>query len=113
MKRICTTLSHPSHEPEDDIISRFSHSKDYRDNLPVKKQCILPSSYEFYLDVADEAGAIATIATTLAANGISIKNIGIVHNREFEKGVLRIEVYDQNAMDAAENVLQKHYTIHE
>ena len=96
-----------------DFITSISHEKDYRDNLPVKKQGILPSSYEFYLDVADEAGAIATIATTLAANGISIKNIGIVHNREFEKGVLRIEVYDQNAMDAAENVLQKHYTIHE
>ena len=102
-----------SREQEEDIISRFAQAKDYRDNLPVKKQGVLPSSYEFYLDVADEAGAIATIATTLAANGISIKNIGIVHNREFEKGVLRIELYDQNAMDAAENILQKHYTIHE
>lgn len=100
-------------QKEDAVIRLFSSAKDYRDDLPLKKQGVLPSSYEFYLDLADEAGAIATIATTLAANGISIKNIGIVHNREFEKGVLRIELYDQAAMDAAELVLSKHYTIHE
>lgn len=102
-----------SDQKEDDVIKLFSSAKDYRDDLPLKKQGVLPSSYEFYLDLADEAGAIATIATTLAANGISIKNIGIVHNREFEKGVLRIELYDQAAMDAAELILSKHYTIHE
>lgn len=99
-------------EDEQAVIDLFSSAKDYRDDLPLKKQGVLPSAYEFYLDVADEAGAIATIATTLAVNGISIKNIGVVHNREFEKGVLRIELYEQTAMDAAEEVLSKHYTIH-
>ncbi len=48
---------------------------------PIKK------SFAVYCDIIDEAGGIAAIATILASNNISIKNIGIVHNREFEEGV--------------------------
>ena len=33
----------------------------------------------------------------LASNRISIKNIGILHNREFQEGVLRIEFYMRDA----------------
>ena len=47
----------------------------------------------------DESGAIATIATILASNRISIKNIGILHNREFQEGVLRIEFYERDAVE--------------
>ena len=47
--------------------------------------------FALYCDIIDETGGIATIATILASNNISIKNIGIIHNREFEEGVLRIE----------------------
>lgn len=39
--------------------------------------------YEIYCDMVDEAGGIATLATILASNQISLKNIGIVHSREF------------------------------
>ena len=49
----------------------------------------------------DESGAIATIATILASHQINIKNIGIIHNREFEEGVLKVEFYDQEAADLA------------
>ena len=45
--------------------------------------------------MVDEAGGIATVATILATNGISIKNIGIVHNREFEEAVLHVEFYEE------------------
>ncbi len=43
-------------------------------------------TFAVYCDIIDEAGGIAAIATILASNNISIKNIGIVHNREFEEG---------------------------
>ena len=46
-------------------------------------------------DIIDEAGGIAAIATILASGSINIKNIGIVHNREFEEGVLRIEFCEE------------------
>ncbi|MDD6193753.1 MAG: prephenate dehydrogenase [Lachnospiraceae bacterium] len=97
---------------EETMFSLFSSAKDYRDNLPVKKKGVLPSAYEFYLDIADETGGIATIATILAENNINIKNIGIVHNREFEQGVLRIELYTQDKMEQAIAILEKDYTVH-
>ena len=50
---------------------------------------------------------IATIATILAMEGISIKNIGIIHNREFEQGVLKIEFYEQNALEKGCALLKK------
>ena len=61
-----------------------------------------------YLD-----GGIATVATILASNHISLKNIGIVHNREFEEGVLRIEFYDESSSLKAVKLLEKHrYTVY-
>ncbi|KAI4447176.1 hypothetical protein C823_001695 [Eubacterium plexicaudatum ASF492] len=53
------------------------------------------------------------MATLLASNSINIKNIGIVHNREFEDGVLHIELYDQASLDTAVTLLKKyHYTVY-
>lgn len=97
-----------------EILDFFRQAKDYRDSLPINKTGSLPSIYEIYCDLIDEAGGIATIATILAANGISIKNIGIIHNREFEQGVLRIEFYENNAMKKAVQQLRKDmYTVYE
>ena len=75
---------------------------------PIKKQ------YALYCDIIDEAGGIATIATILASNNINIKNIGIIHNREFEEGALRIEFYDEDSSVKAVELLQKfHYIVYE
>ena len=74
-----------------------------------------PTAREFvlYCDIYDEAGGIATITTLLAMNGINIKNIGILHNREFEDGVLRIEFYDTEACQKALRILNdRNYTVH-
>lgn len=91
----------------DEILALFTSAKDYRDNLPLKDSGALPCAFEFYCDLADEAGGIATVATILASRGLSIKNIGIVHNREFEQGVLRIEMYDQPSLETAVTLLQE------
>ena len=70
--------------------------------------------FAIYCDIIDEAGGIATIATILASNNISIKNIGIIHNREFEEGVLRIEFYDESSSHNATELLQKYrYIVYE
>ena len=63
----------------------FTSAKDYRDSLAVRQTGSIQPVYELYCDLIDEVGGIATIATLLASNGISIKNIGILHNREFEQ----------------------------
>lgn len=66
-----------------------------------------------FVDLVDETGGIAIIASMLAFKNINIKNIGIINNREFEEGVLRIEFYNQDALDLAIQVLQdKNYQIY-
>lgn len=99
---------------KDSLIEHFQNAKDYRDSVPNSSHGAISCVYEIYLDILDETGAIATVATILASNAISIKNIGIIHNREFEEGVLRIELYEQEAMVHAIALLkQYHYTIYE
>lgn len=91
----------------------FQDAKDYRDSLalsPTGKQTV----FELYCDLIDEAGGIATIATILASHHLSIKNIGIIHNREFEDGVLKIEMYDAPSYRDAIELLRKYqYTVYQ
>lgn len=92
----------------------FSSSKDYRNSIPDVSAGPLKKAFALYCDIVDEEGGIATIATILASSNINIKNIGIIHNREFEEGVLRIEFYEEEASRKATALLQKHrYTVYE
>ncbi|HKL98345.1 MAG TPA: prephenate dehydrogenase [Mobilitalea sp.] len=92
----------------------FDTAGEYRSSIPNKSIGMMKKFFEIFLDITDEAGAIATIATLLAGNHISIKNIGIIHNREFEEGVLRIEFYDEKAEENAAVLLKKNnYRIYE
>lgn len=92
----------------------FQSAKDYRDSLAVAPKGAAQPVFELYCDLIDEAGGIATIATILATNHLSIKNIGILHNREFEEGVLKIEMYDQDSYDRAVALLRKYrYTVYQ
>jgi prephenate dehydrogenase len=96
------------------IYQNFESAKEYRDSIPSKSIGMFENLYEIYLDINDETGAIASIATILANNSISIKNIGIIHNREFEEGVLRIELYNQISIDNTIDLLRQfNYTIYE
>ncbi|MBQ5735328.1 MAG: prephenate dehydrogenase [Lachnospiraceae bacterium] len=98
---------------EQSIYDRFEESRDYRNSINDNKRGPIDKTYFLYCDIIDEEGAIATIATILATNHISIKNIGIVHNREFEEAVLRIEFYDSDSVLLAKEVLIRHkYTIY-
>lgn len=90
-------------------ISRmFEESRDYRDSFSFASHGPVKKNYRIYCDIIDESGAIATLATILAVNSISIKNISIVHNREFEEGVLAIEFYEQEPMKKAVGLLRHH-----
>ena len=91
----------------------FQNAKDYRDSLPIASSGPLPKIYDVYCDMVDEAGGIATLATILATNQISIKNIGIIHNRDFQEGVLHIEFYEEKSLQEALGLLRKYrYTVY-
>jgi prephenate dehydrogenase len=103
-----------SHNDGDFLYQMFDTAGEYRSAIPNKSIGLMKKLFEVYLDIVDEAGAIATIATFLASNQISIKNIGIIHNREFEEGVLRIEFYDEEAQQKAIAMLGRYnYRIYE
>ena len=92
----------------------FETSRDYRNSLPSRGSGPIQPIYEIYCDMVDEAGGIATLATILASNQINLKNIGIIHNREFIGAVLRIEFYDEPSMKQAVDILRKYrYVIYE
>ena len=92
-----------SHNKEE-IRALFSEAGEFRNSLQERRGA-LPESFVLHADLRDEAGAIATFATLLAVHGISLKNIGIVHNRAYEQGALRIELYDRDALERAYTLL--------
>lgn len=95
------------------VYDLFDESREYRNSLPDKSRGPIKKHYAIYCDIIDKAGAIATIATILGVHQISIKNIGIIHNREFEEGVLSIEFYDEKASLEAADLLKKfQYTVY-
>ncbi len=99
---------------EQDIYNLFETSKNYRNSIPGGSSGPIKRMFAVYCDIIDEAGSIATIATIMAANNINLKNIGIIHNREFEEGVLRIEFYDETSSKKAAELLQKYrYIVYE
>lgn len=112
-KRLENFISLLQSANEKAIINMFSSSKEYRDSMPIKSTSAIAKVYETYIDISDETGAIATVAAALAEHAISIKNIGILHNREFQEGALRIEFYDEESVNEANQLLEElHYIIH-
>ncbi len=90
------------------IYEFFAAAKEYRDSFissdlgPIKKVSAL------YVDIPDVPGSIAQTATILALHSLSIKNIGIMHSREFQEGALRIEFYDDETAKKAAQLLAEH-----
>lgn len=91
------------------ICRLFETSRDYRNTFSEKTPGPIAPDYSFTVDMADEVGAISTLSVILAAKGISIKNIGINHNREHGEGTLRIAFYDREAMDHAWKQLERYH----
>lgn len=90
------------------IYRLFETSRDYRNTFSEQSKGPIDPDYSFTVDIADEVGAISTISVILAAGGVSIKNIGINHNREHGEGALRIAFYDKESMEKAWERLKKY-----
>ncbi len=101
---------------EDDrnaIYNMFSESKEYRDSISIRNKGLISNHYVMYCDIEDKEGALSTITLLLSDNHINIKNIEIIHNREYKQGVLLIAFYDEKTYQAAYTLLsQNGYFIH-
>lgn len=89
----------------DGIFRAFEESGEYRNSIPNKKNGIIARSFELYVNVDDRAGAIASITSILSEKDISIRDISIIHNREFADGVLKLDLYTQKDALLAEKTL--------
>lgn len=111
---LCSIRDTLEHKDKEDIYNFFDSARIYRDSFINASSGPIKKDFAMNIDIADEPGALATIATMMAMNAISIKNIGIKHNRESEGGVLRIEFYDDASVAKAKNILEnKGYTVYE
>ncbi len=90
---------------EKKVLDFFSTAREYRESFldagsgPIKKV------YDIHVEIDDKPGNLAKVATLLSDNLINIKNIGIVHNREYERGTLRIELHNKDGLDKARDIL--------
>ncbi len=91
----------------DALYSFFDGARTYRDSFNNLSSGPLKKVYVLHLEIDDQPGNIARVAALLADNELNIKNIGIVHNREYERGTLRVEFHDENSMKDAETILRQ------
>ena len=76
------------------MVDYLQQAKDYRDGLGTDNtRGALPSFYDIYVDIKDKPGSIAKVATLLAENNISLRNIRILEIRENIDGALRLTVF--------------------
>lgn len=89
-----------------ELYSFFDSARRYRDSFIDASSGPIKKSFSISVDIADEPGALASIATILALQQLNIKNIGIVHNREQENGVLKVELYQEEDIARAGAILR-------
>ncbi len=98
---------------ENALYDFFDTARNYRESFINTSSGPIKTEHVLTVDIADKPGAIAALASLLAMHDVSIKNIGINHNRELAEGALRIEFYDQNAIEQAIDIMNHHgYKIH-
>ena len=92
----------------------FDSARSYRDSFVSTPSGPIKPSYDFLVTIADRPGVIAEVAQILAKAGVNIKNLGITHNREYQEGVLRVEVSSEKERTSAQQLLSdRGYDIHE
>ena len=65
------------------LYDMFARSRDYRDSIDASSSGLINKTYMLYIDIVDEAGGIATIATILAMEGILVLFITANSNKAF------------------------------
>ena len=100
--------SHLSAKSSTYINNMFAKSGEYRNSLDTNSQGLIISKHDLSVHIQDKPGAISVISAILAANSISIKNIGINHNREKGEGALNISFYDADSCEMAGKLLKEY-----
>lgn len=98
---------------EDKIMNFFESAREYRESFIDTSSGPIKKVFTIHVEIDDRPGNLAKVATLLSDNMINIKNIGIVHNREYERGTLRIEFHSpEGQLKAKELLTGNGYTLY-
>lgn len=96
------------------IYNFFSAAREYRESFIETSSGPIQKVHSINVEIDDQPGRLASVALLLSEHAINIKNIGIVHNREYERGTLRIEFHDKEAMEKSVELLSsKGYNVYQ
>ena len=90
----------------DAIHNMFYESREYRNSISINTKGPVLARYTLFCDIEDKEGSLNSITHLLSVNHISIKNIEIIHNREFKQGALLTEFYDEPSLISAKEILR-------
>lgn len=97
----------------DALYEFFDSARHYRESFTNLSSGPIKTEHVLTVDIADKPGSVAAITSLLARHDVSIKNIGINHNRELAEGALRIEFHGTAATRKAIGLLTgQGYKIH-
>ena len=122
IKTLLTSMIHDLQEVIDQLDKEngayvneyFKEAGDYRNSVPDHSIGLFDKVHKLYVHIPDQPGTIATVTSLLAFNNISLKNIGIIYNREFEEGVLQLAFPDKQTLTRARRLLTDNgYMVHE
>ena len=91
------------------IYDAFVRSGEYRGGISDRGGATMNPEYAIFCDIPDKPGAISVVVSLLTYEGISIKNIGINHNREHQDGTLKIEFHSKTGAERAAECLESHH----
>lgn len=98
----------------DALGSCFACARDYRNSFSSKLPTSYATSFELYVDTAEKQGIIASVASILSLNNINIKSIGVVANREYANGILRLVLDSKEAKEKCHDLLTRmNYTVYD
>lgn len=91
----------------DKILDFFSSARAYRESFSDFTSGPIAKTFVLHVEINDQPGNLAKVAVLLSDNNVNIKNIGIVHNREYERGTLRIEFHNGKDLEVASSLLME------
>jgi prephenate dehydrogenase len=90
-----------------DLRAFFASASALRSNMSGTGGGALMTEALINVELEDRPGELAVIATLLGVRGISIKNMSIVHARQYEGGRLQLFLTEHHQVELAKELLTK------
>ncbi len=94
-----------SEHDETAVTEFFSSAREYRESFTDISSGPIRKVHRLSVEIDDRPGNLVAVATLLSGNNINIKNIGIRHNREYQRGTLMLELHDKKGLEESLDIL--------